>query len=311
MGMAKPRIILDCDPGHDDAIALLLAAQHCDVLGVTAVSGNVPLALTTHNALLTTQILGLETPVYAGANRPLVAEPRHAEFIHGETGLGGPELPELRLEVAGHNAVQFIIDTARAEENLWLVATGPLTNVALALRSAPDLAERLAGISLMGGSASFGNVTPVAEFNIWADPEAAEVVFGCGAKIVMSGLNVTHQFMIREEDIADIRGLESEAALFTADMLDFYAHAYANKFYGRVEGPLHDPCAVLAVTHPELFNLEARHVGVETRGQRTRGMTVVDERGVKESEASNVQVAYEIHRARALDILLEAIRAYA
>ena len=163
----------------------------------------------------------------------------------------------------------------------------------------------------MGGSASFGNVTPVAEFNIWADPEAAEVVFDCGAKIVMSGLNVTHQFMIREGDIADIRALESEAATFTADMLNFYAHAYANKFYGRVEGPLHDPCAVLAVTHPELFSLEPRHVGVETQGQRTRGMTVVDERGVKEVGVSNVQVAYEIDRERALDILLGAVRAYA
>ena len=306
--MAKPRIILDCDPGHDDAIALLVAAQHCDVLGVTAVSGNVPLELTTYNALITAQILGLDVPVYAGATRPLVAEPKHAEFIHGETGLGGPELPELSREVRGDNAVQFIIDTARSEE-IWLVATGPLTNVALALRSAPDLAQRLAGISLMGGSASFGNVTPVAEFNIWADPEAAGVVLGCGAPILMSGLNVTHQFMIREEDIAEIRALENAAATFTADMLDFYCHAYAEKFYGRAEGPLHDPCAVLALTHPELFEFGARHVGVETRGRRTRGMTVVDERGVKEEEASNVQVAYTIDREGARRVLLEAIRA--
>lgn len=309
--MAKPRIILDCDPGHDDAIALLLAAQHCEVLGVTAVSGNVPLELTTHNALITAQILGLDVPVHAGAKRPLVATARHAEFIHGETGLGGPELPELKGEVSSRNAVQFIIDTVRAEESLWLVATGPLTNVALALRSAPDLAERLAGISLMGGSASFGNVTPVAEFNILADPEAAEVVLGCGAPIIMCGLNVTHQFMISEENIAEIRSIGSAAATFTADMLNFYAHAYAEKFYGRVEGPLHDPCAVLAVSHPELLELEPRHVGVETRGQRTLGMTVVDERNVKEMGASNVQVAYTIDREKALAVLLDAIRAYA
>ena len=308
--MAKPRIILDCDPGHDDAIALLLAAQHCKVLGVTTVSGNVPLSLTTHNALVTAQILGLDTPVHAGANRPLVTEPKHAEFIHGETGLGGPDLPELNREAASHNAVQFIIDTVHAEENIWLIATGPLTNVALALRSAPDVAQKLAGISLMGGSASFGNVTPVAEFNIWADPEAADIVFGCGAPIIMSGLNVTHQFMIREEDMAAIRALDNTAATFTADMLRFYAQAYAKKFYGRVEGPLHDPCAVLAVTHPELFRLEARHVGVETQGKRTRGMTVVDERGVKEVGESNVQVAYDIDRTKGLEILLAAIRAY-
>ncbi len=308
--MAKPPVILDCDPGHDDAIALLLAAQHCEVLGVTAVSGNVPLELTTHNALITTQILGLDLPVHAGANRPLVAEAQHAEFIHGETGLGGPELPELEREVSSRNAVQFIIDTVRAKENIWLVATGPLTNVALALRSAPDLAERLAGVSLMGGSASFGNVTPVAEFNIWADPEAAEVVLSCGAPIIMCGLNVTHQFMVGEADIAEIRSIENAAATFTADMLDFYAHAYSEKFYGRVEGPLHDPCAVLAVSHPELFTLEARHVGVETQGRHTLGMTVVDERGVKEMGASNVQVAYKVNREKALEILLDAVRAY-
>ncbi len=308
--MAKPRIILDCDPGHDDALALLVAAQHCDVLGVTTVSGNVPLHLTTHNALITTQILGLDVPVHAGATRPLVAKPKHAEFIHGETGLGGPELPPLEREARSHDAVRFIIDTARSETDLWLIATGPLTNIALALRSAPDLAERLTGISLMGGSATFGNVTPVAEFNIWADPEAAEVVFGCGAPILMSGLNVTHQFMIRPEDIAEIRATKSAAATFCADMLEFYCHAYAEKFYGRAEGPLHDPCAVLAVTHPELFEFGARHVGVETQGRRTRGMTVVDERGVKEVAASNAQVAYKLDREGALEVFLEAIRAY-
>ncbi len=308
--MAKPRIILDCDPGHDDAIALLVAAQHCEVLGVTAVSGNVPLELTTQNALITAQILELDVPVHAGAKRPLVAEPKHAEFIHGETGLGGPDLPDLKREAKSRDAVRFIIDTARAHENLWLVATGPLTNVALALRSAPDLAERLAGVSLMGGSASFGNVTPVAEFNIWADPEAAAVVFGSGTKIIMSGLNVTHRWMILEEDIAEIRALGNAAATFTADMLDFYCRAYAEKFYGRTEGPLHDPCAVLALTHPELFTFEARHVSVETQGQHTRGMTVVDERGVKEEATRNVQVAYDIDRERALEVLLASIRAY-
>ena len=309
--MTKPRIILDCDPGHDDALALLLAGQHCEILGVTTVSGNVPLDLTTHNALITAQILGLDVGVYAGANRPLVAEPQHAEFIHGETGLGGPKLPDLTKEIQGDNAVQFIIDTVRSEENVWLVATGPLTNVALALRCAPDLAERLAGISLMGGSATFGNVTPVAEFNIWADPEAAAAVFSSGANLIMAGLNVTHQFMIREEDIATMRMLGSEAAVFAADMLGFYCRAYAKKFSGRVEGPLHDPCAVLALTHPELFDLQPRHVSLETRGRYTRGMTVVDERGVKEVANSNVQVAYAINRDKALELLMGAIRAYA
>lgn len=308
--MSKPRIILDCDPGHDDAVALLVAAQHAEVLGITTVSGNVPLRLTTHNALVTAQILDLDVPVHAGAQRPLVAEPKHAEFIHGETGLGGPDLPPLTREATSNDAVRFIIDTVRAHDDVWLVPTGPLTNVALALRSAPDLAARLAGISLMGGSASFGNVTPVAEFNIWADPEAAEAVFACGAPITMCGLNVTHQFMITEGDIAEIRAIGSAAATFVADMLAFYSDAYANTFSGRAEGPLHDPCAVLAVTHPELFHFEPRHVTVETRGQYTRGMAVVDARGVKEMKESNASIAYTIERDRALEVLLGAIRAY-
>ncbi len=310
--MPRPRIILDCDPGHDDALALLFAVKHCDILGVTTVSGNAPLTHTTRNALLTLQIAGTDVPVYAGAARPLIKEAQHAPDIHGESGLGGPVLPELTRRPAGHDAVRFIVDTVRQTGDVWLVAVGPLTNVALALREAPDLASKLAGISIMGGSTGPGNRTQAAEFNIWADPEAAQMVFASGVPLIMCGLNVTHQFMIFEADVAQIRALGNPAASFAADLLGFYGQAYADAFFGRAEGPLHDPCAVLALTHPELFGLEPRHVTVELRGEHTRGMTVVDERGHRARDATppNVQVAYTIDRDAALKILIETLASY-
>ncbi len=311
--MPRPCIILDCDPGHDDALALLFAVKHCDLLGVTTVSGNAPLTDTTRNALLTLQIAGADVPVYAGAARPLVAEAQHAPDIHGESGLGGPVLPKLNRKPAGHDAVRFIVDTVRQTPDVWLVAVGPLTNVALALREAPDIALKLAGISIMGGSTGPGNRTPTAEFNIWADPEAAQVVFGSGVPLVMCGLNVTHQFMILEADVARIRALNNPAASFAAELLGFYGQAYADAFFGRAEGPLHDPCAVLALTHPELFRLEPRHVTVELRGEHTRGMTVVDERGNRARDAAppNVQVAYTLDRDAALEMLVQTLELYA
>lgn len=304
-------MILDCDPGHDDAIAILMAAKHAELLAITAVSGNVPLRLTAHNALITTQILGLDTPVYAGADRPLIAPPRHAEFIHGESGLGGPALPPLTRQLAGYDAVRFIIEAGRRYHDLWLVATGPLTNVALALRQAPDLAARLQGIAIMGGSTSFGNTTSHAEFNIWADPEAAAIVFESGAKLRLCGLNLTHQFMIGPDAIAQLRALGGVAATFTAELLDFYCAKYAEKFFGKVEGPLHDPCAVMMVTHPELFICHDRPVAVELTGRLTRGMTVVDERGVKEMGPNNVSLAYGLDAPAALELLLETVQLYA
>ena len=310
--MLRPRIILDCDPGHDDAIALLLAAKHSDLLGITTVSGNAPLTATTQNALLISQIAGIDVPVHAGAARPLVAEAYHAPDIHGESGLGGPVLPELTREVASSDAVRFIIDTVRSTDNVWLVAIGPLTNVALALREAPDIVGRLEGISVMGGSTTFGNRTASAEFNIWADPEAAQMVFESGARVIMCGLNLTHQFMLYDEDIAQFRALGNPAALLAADLLSFYGQAYAEAFFGRTESPLHDPCAVLAVTHPELLTTEPRHVAVELRGAYTRGMTVVDERGrlARDNRSPNVEVAYAIDRDPAVNVLLETLETY-
>ena len=305
--MNRPAIILDCDPGHDDAIAILAAARYCDLVGITTVSGNVELEKTTRNALVTCQIAGIAAPVHAGAARPLVAEPRHAQFIHGESGLDGPRLPDLERSTASDDAVRFLVDTVRSRDDLWLVAVGPLTNIALALRSAPDIAERLQGVAIMGGGISFGNVTPAAEFNIYADPEAAKVVFDAPVRRVLAPLDLTHQLLIDEKAIARFRGSGTEAGRFAADMLDYYGDAYARAFSGRKEGPLHDPCAVLALTHPQLFERERLHVTVETRGEHTRGMTLADRRGVRSDLAPNTEVLTRVDAPSALDLLVASV----
>ena len=192
----RPRIVLDCDPGLDDAIAILTAAHFGDLVGITTVNGNVGIEHTTHNALVTTQVAGLDVPVHRGAARPLIAPTMDAARIHGATGLGDVVLPALGRAVASEDAVAFLCDTARSVDDLHLVAVGPLTNVALALRRDPDLRSRLAGLTIMGGGAHAGNVTPVAEFNVWADPEAAAIVFSEAAPLTMVGLDVTHRVLL-------------------------------------------------------------------------------------------------------------------
>ncbi|MEJ2358144.1 MAG: nucleoside hydrolase [Deinococcales bacterium] len=307
----RPAVVLDCDPGHDDALAILLAGATTELLGITVVSGNAPLERTLDNALVVTQIGGLEVPVHAGAARPLVAEPRHAAFIHGESGLDGPVLPPLRRRPASGSAVRFLLEAAEARDDLWLVATGPLTNVALALREEPALAERLRGLSLMGGSYGPGNVTAAAEFNILADPEAAAVVFGSGARLTMAGLDLTHRFRVPRARADAIRALGSVAATFAADLLDAYGAAYARAFGPETGVPLHDPCAVLALTHPDLFRSEQRHVAVELTGTLTRGMTVVDRRDGGRGDAPNTTVLTDLDDGRAFEVLREALAAYA
>lgn len=308
--MSKPKIILDCDPGHDDAIAILLAGKHCDVLGITTVGGNVPLELTSRNALLCAQIFELDIPVHEGIAEPLNMPAVHAPDIHGDSGLGGPVLPELKRELASRDAVRFIIDMARTHDDLWLVVTGPMANVAVAISQAPDIAKKLKGISLMGGSNSFGNRTPVAEFNIFYDPEAADIVFKSGANILMSGLNLTHQFGVHKEDLLAMQKITNAASTFVTDMIEFFGAKYQDMYFDRFFPPLHDPCAVLAVTHPELFEFEARNVVVELQGKYTRGMTIVDERAVKNDLPLNAQVGLKIDRRKALDLLMETMRSY-
>lgn len=307
MSDTRPTIILDCDPGHDDAMAIIVAARHCNLLGITAVAGNAPLDRTAYNARVVRELLGLDVPVHAGAARPLVAPARPAAFVHGDSGLDGAELPAPRRPLESTDAVGFIVETCRQYEGdaVWLVPVGPLTNIALALRSAPDLARRIAGISLMGGG-SFGNRNAVGEFNIWADPEAASVVFDYGGPLVMAGLDVTHQFVATPERIAAVAALGGVGPLL-GDLLAFFSAAYRARHDDIAGAPIHDPLAVLVLTHPQLFQRRRRHVGIEMTGTLTRGMTVIDERTLRERPAANCDVLTTVDSEGAFAILLDAI----
>ncbi len=308
--MAVP-IWLDCDPGHDDVIAIFLAAQRARLTGISVVSGNAPLELTERNGLVACQVAEVRAPLHVGAAKPLVRPAQHAEHIHGKSGLDGPELPELTRRAEATPAVQAILSAAEQHDGLWLVAVGPLTNVALALMLDPGLAGRLAGISVMGGAWGPGNVTAAAEFNVWADPEAAQVVLESGANIVLAGLDLTHQFVMERRRIAQIRALGTRTARFAADLLDFFAAAYARSYGGQPHGPLHDPCSVLAVTDPHLFESERRHVAVECSGTLTRGMTVVDRRTGPRVQPANATVLTRIDDESAFQVLMDALGASA
>jgi inosine-uridine nucleoside N-ribohydrolase len=303
----RPQVVIDCDPGHDDLIAIAVAASHCELLGITTVAGNAPLAATTRNALVACELFGLDVPVHAGAAHALVAEPPAARSVHGSTGLDGPAPIEPSRGPAGDDAVAFLVETARAVDGLWLLATGPLTNVALALRASPDLADRLAGISLMGGSATSGNVTATAEFNVSCDPEAAAAVFTSGVPIRMCGLDLTHQVAFSDDDISGLRAANTTATSFVADCLAFYLDAVRQLTHWKT-APLHDPCAVLALTHPDLFDMARRRVDVELAGTLTRGMTVVDERGWDPPEKRNVDLARRVDAVVAKQLIFDAVR---
>ena len=284
MTQSRP-IIIDTDPGQDDAVAILLAlaSPELEVLGITTVAGNVPLALTTRNARIMLELVGRQdVPVYAGAIRPMVRPLVTAESVHGKTGLDGPDLPEPTMALALGDAVDFIIRTLRERPpaTVTLCPLGPLTNIALALIRAPDIAERIAEIVLMGGGCfEGGNITPAAEFNIFVDPHAAEVVFKSGAPIVMMPLDVTHQVLTTPPRIAAIRDLGNRSGLVVAQMLEFFERFDVAK-YQSDGGPLHDPCVIAYLLRPNLFGGRHINIEIETRSELTMGMTVADWWGV-------------------------------
>lgn len=302
----KLPILLDCDPGHDDAIAIVVAAHTTELVGITTVSGNAPLSATTRNAIIMRDLLELDCPVHAGSNRPLLREPRHAGYVHGVSGMDGADLPEPSGPPASHDAVGYIIDTCREREGIWLVPTGPLTNIALALRAAPDIAHRIAGISLMGGG-SFGNTTAAAEFNLLCDPEAADIVFSYGGPLIMSGLDLTHQFQALPERIEMVRNLPGHLAAVLADLLDFFSGTYRSRHHHIAGAAVHDPCAVLVLSHPELFRRRLVHVAVETAGLLTAGMTVIDQRDLKEVPDPNCDMLVGLDADAAWHVVVEAI----
>jgi len=295
------RVLLDCDPGHDDVMAILTAARHADLVGITTVAGNAALEHTTRNALVTCELAGIDVPVHAGAAGPLSGPARDAVHVHGDTGLAGVEVPAPRRAPAGDDAPGFIVETARAAPDTWIVAVGPLTNVALAIQRDPDLAGEIAGISIMGGG-TFGNATAAAEFNIWADPEAADVVFGSGAHIRLCGLDLTHQVCVDDGFLHRLDAAGTAVSRFTAALLRHY-RARIIELVGSDLAALHDPCAVLAVTHPDLFGFGSHRVRIELHGTHTRGMTVIDRRVAE----GPVEVAWTVDARSALDLIAQAV----
>jgi purine nucleosidase len=274
--MAK-KILLDCDPGLDDALALLLAHgdPNLELVGVTTVGGNVSLERTTANALALREYLGFgNVPVAAGAGKPLVGDVREASHVHGETGLGSVALPVATLPGSELHAVDFIIETLRAAPGaVHLVATGPLTNIALALEKEPAIARWAASITIMGGSFTRGNATPAAEFNIYADPEAARVVFDGDWQVVMVGLDLTHQALANGPVVERLARLGTLAHELILPLATYYASRNSQDPDGQA---VHDVCAVAHVSRPDLFASRVARVDVETRGEFTSGMTVVD-----------------------------------
>ncbi len=282
---ASRKIIIDTDPGQDDAVAILLAlaSPEVEVLGITAVAGNVPLALTEKNARKICELAGKpQTKVFAGAIRPLVRPLVTAEEVHGKTGLNGPDLPEPTMKLEEEHAVDFIVRTLMAEAPgaVTLCPLGPLTNIALAMIREPRIVPRIKEIVLMGGGFfEGGNITPAAEFNIYVDPHAADVVMRSGVPIVVMPLDVTHKALTTTKRIAAFRALGTRVGIATAEMLEFFERFDEGK-YGTDGGPLHDPCVIAYLLKPELFKGRECNVVVETASELTMGMTVVDWWGV-------------------------------
>jgi len=298
-------ILIDCDPGHDDAIAILLAlaSPELDLLGITTVSGNQTLEKTTANAIRVLDHAGrTEVPVAAGADRPLVRERFVAAYVHGESGLDGPELPPPSREPEALHAVDFMAE--RIVPGTVLIPVGPLTNVALLLARHPAVAERIERIVLMGGAIAEGNVTPAAEFNIWADPEAAHRVFESGIELTMIGLDVTHKALMTRAH-AELFRAGGKVGTMVAELYDFFS-IYHRETYGSEDSPIHDAVAVAHVLWPGLVEVKRRHVEVELQSELCRGRTVVD-LWRRTGNEPNADVGVDIDGPLFMERLLERI----
>ncbi len=312
------KLIIDCDPGHDDAMAILFAAHHLNLIGITTVFGNTSLANATRNALGICALGGLDVPVAVGMSEALVARPASAADLHGKSGLDGAVLPAATRSPIAQHAVQFIIDQARvAPGQLVLAPIGPLTNVAVALKTEPRLAGWLKCITLMGGSTTGGNVTAQAEFNIFCDPEAAAVVFASGVPILMAGLNVTRQAGIGTAHIERLRQSGGKVGEIFAGLLGFYLQR-SQEIFNLKTASMHDPCALLPLVAPGLITHQATHVHVELASPQLRGMTACDLRNVNLARVltvhkplpPNAQVAIAIDGDAAVDLVIDSLIAY-
>jgi purine nucleosidase len=306
------KIILDCDPGHDDAMAILLAHGNPDVelVAITTVAGNQTLPKVTRNALRMCTVAGItDVPVAAGCALPLVRQQIVAPEIHGESGLDGPDFPEPTVQLDPRHAVDVIIETIMAAEpgEITLVPVGPLTNIAMAMRREPAIVDRVREVSLMGGAYTRGNTTPAAEFNILADPEAAAVVFDAPWKVTMIGLDLTHQAGAHEEVIRRISAIGTPLAKIAVELLTFFASTY-KEVAGLDAPPVHDPCAVAYVIDPTLIVTREAYVAVELRGDLTYGATVTDFLDAY-GRPHNTQVATELNVAGFWDLFVSAVEA--
>ena len=309
--MTPRPVVIDCDPGQDDALMLMLAlaSPELDILGITAVAGNVPLALTQRNARLICELAGRpEARVHAGCERPMVRELVTAEYVHGKSGIDGIDIREPALPLQREHAVAFLVDTLddAAAGSITLVATGPLTNLATAFVERPAIVGKVAEIVLMGGGfREGGNVTPAAEFNIHVDPDAAHIVFECGRPITVMSLDVTHQALTTPARLRRIGAIGTPVAAAAHAMLEFYDRHDIEK-YGSDGGPLHDPCTIAFLLRPELFAGKPVHVAVETRSELTMGATVVDYWGVT-GKAPNATWIHSLDADGFYDLLIERL----
>jgi len=306
-------VIIDCDPGHDDAVALLLAvgSPALDLRLVTVVAGNQTLENTLHNALAVLSIAGAHhVPVAAGMDRPLVRPRIVAGHIHGQTGLDGPALPAPAIRPSDRHAVDLLVDTLlHAEVPITLIPTGPLTNIAMALRLAPAIALHIERVVLMGGAMDLGNVTPAAEFNIHADPEAAHIVFTSGIPITMVGLDVTLQTLATPERRARIDALGTPIAALVGGWLDFYGDRY-KQVYDFPGAPLHDPCAVAQVIQPGIVRTQSMHVEIDLSHGPSYGRTLCDRFQVT-GQPANADVGVGIDVDAFYDLLVGTLNRYA
>lgn len=286
MSQTPRKIIIDTDPGQDDAVAILLALASPDeiqVLGITVVAGNVPLPLTQKNARIICELAGkTDVPIYAGCDRPLNHTLVTAEHVHGKTGLDGPNLPDPKMQLTDGHGVDYIIETLRSQPagTVTLCPLGPLTNIATAFEKAPDIIARVQEIVLMGGAYfEVGNITPAAEFNIYVDPQAADIVFKSGVPIVVMPLDVTHKVLVTKARNDAFREIGNKVGIAVAKMTEFFERFDIEK-YGSLGAPLHDPCVTAYLIKPDLFKGRHVNVEIETKSDLTRGMTVADWWGV-------------------------------
>ncbi len=306
----KRKIIFDCDPGHDDAIALLMAfaSPKLEILAVTVTGGNQTLAKTLNNTKRVLSFAGIECLIAAGCDKPLFRELEIAPEVHGDSGLDGPILPESDLPVDERHAVEVMRDLLEhATEPITLVATGPLTNVGLLLSTYPHVKPKIDQIAIMGGSIVGGNWTPGAEFNILVDPEAAYITFHSGIRIVMAGLDVTHLAMVTKEDTERIRALKKKVPVMVAELLDFFSLFHHTMGFDAT--PLHDPVTIAYLIDPSIIDTKDYFVDIDVDGEFTLGATVADQMGAT-GKTPNTTVMLGIDRERFVDMIVDLVSVY-